>query len=94
LVEALGQVFLVVEADSVLRGEVIRAKSLLQKIDPDAVGLFVNSVSLFRGGGYMKDLIIESITREKVGKFKTSADWKLQWQMFRARWSNWRSKRK
>lgn len=94
LIEALGQVFLVVEAESVIRGEVKRAKSLLQKIDPEAVGLFVNSVSLFQGGGYMKDLIVESITREKVGKFKTLPTWKLEWQVFRARWSNWRSKRK
>ena len=53
LIEQLGQVFLVVEADHAGRGEVIRAKRLLQKLDPEAVGLFVNDVTLFRGSGYM-----------------------------------------
>lgn len=94
LVEALGQVFLVVEAEAVVRGEVRRAKSLLQKIDPDAVGLFVNSVPLFRGGGYMEDLILESITRDRLSKFMTMSRWKLQWLNLRTRWSLWRSKRK
>ena len=51
LVERLGQVFLVVACESVVRDEIMEAKRLLQRIDPDAVGLFVNAVPMFRGTG-------------------------------------------
>ncbi len=66
LIEAIGQVFLVVEAQAVNRGEISRSKRLLQKIDPEAVGLFVNKVPLFRGSGYMEGLIIETLSRSKL----------------------------
>jgi Mrp family chromosome partitioning ATPase/capsular polysaccharide biosynthesis protein len=65
LIEILGQVFLVVEAESVIKGEIMRAKRLLMKIEPEAVGLFVNKVPVFDGGGYMQDLIQETLTRSK-----------------------------
>jgi Mrp family chromosome partitioning ATPase len=87
LVEALGQVFLVVEAEAVTRGEVIRAKRLLEKIDPEAVGLFVNNVPLFHGGGYMQEVIVETLTREKFSRFKSVVNWKLQWELLRIRWT-------
>ncbi|MDG4560518.1 MAG: hypothetical protein P9E88_04415 [Candidatus Competibacter sp.] len=87
LVQIIGQVFLVVEAEAVTRGEVSRAKRLLQKIDPEAVGLFVNRVPLFRGGGYMEEVIVETLTREKFGHFKGVVNWKLQWELLRARWA-------
>lgn len=87
LVEALGQVFLVVEAEAVTRGEVSRAKRLLEKIDPEAVGLFVNNVPLFHGGGYMQEVIVETLTREKFSRFKSVVNWKLQWELLRIRWT-------
>lgn len=82
LIEAIGQVFLVVEAQAVNRGEIGRSKRLLQKIDPEAVGLFVNKVPLFRGNGYMEDLIIETLSRSKLSSFMSLDKWKLQWEMW------------
>jgi Mrp family chromosome partitioning ATPase len=94
LIEALGQVFLVVEAEAVVRGEVSRAKRLLQKIDPEAVGLFVNSVPLFRGSGYMEEVIIETLTRGKLSRFMSLTHWRLQWELLRTQWSTPRGNRK
>lgn len=82
LIEAIGQVFLVVEAQAVNRGEISRSKRLLQKIDPEAVGLFVNKVPLFRGSGYMEGLIIETLSRSKLSSFMSLDKWKLQWEMW------------
>jgi Mrp family chromosome partitioning ATPase len=82
LIHTLGQVFLVVEADSVLRGEANRAKRLLQKIDPAAVGLFVNNVPMISGGGYMKALMIETLTHRSYQQFMTVPLWLLQWHLF------------
>lgn len=82
LIQTLGQVFLVIEADSVLRGEANRAKRLLQKIDPKAVGLFVNNVPMISGGGYMKELMIETLTQKSYRQFMTQPSWLLQLQLF------------
>lgn len=87
LIETLGQVFLIVEAEAVVRGEVSRAKRLLQKIDPEAVGLFVNSVPLFRGSGYMEEVIIETLTRGKLSSFMSLTHWQFQWELLRTKWS-------
>lgn len=78
LIENLGQVFLVVEAESVIKGEVNRAKRLLQKIDPEAVGLFVSEIPMFRGGGYIEELVIETITHVRYSEFMSMPDWQLQ----------------
>jgi polysaccharide biosynthesis transport protein len=94
LIEALGQIFLVVEAEAVLKGEVGRAKRLLQKIDPEAVGLFVNSVPLFRGSGYMEEVIIETLTRGKLSRFMSLTQWQLQWELLKTQWSMKRRARK
>lgn len=93
LIEALGQIFLIVEGESVTRGEVTRTKRLLQKIDPEAVGLFVNRISIFRGSGYMEELIVETLTRGKYSKFMSAAQWKLHWALLLTRWSMWRARR-
>jgi Mrp family chromosome partitioning ATPase len=87
LIEVVGQVFLVLEADGVTRGEVVRAKRLLEKIDPEAVGLFVNKVPVFRGAGYMEALIVETVTRTRFEQFLSMSQWRLWWEMLRARWA-------
>ena len=81
LIENLGQVFLVVEAESVIKGEVNRTKRLLQKIDPEAVGLFVSQIPMFRGGGYIEELVIETITHVRYAQFMTMPDWQLQFEI-------------
>jgi Mrp family chromosome partitioning ATPase len=87
LIDALGQVFLVVEAEAVSAGEIGRARRLLQKIDPEAVGLFVNKVPVFRGSGYMEGLIAETLTRTRFERFMSLAQWKLWWEVLRVKWS-------
>lgn len=85
LVDALGQVFLVLEAQSVTRGEVTRAKRVLEKLDPEAVGLFVNRIPMFQGGGYMHELIVETLTRNKFSHFMSLSNLKLQIEFWRTR---------
>lgn len=87
LIEQLGQVFLVVKAESETKGEIGRAKRLLQKIDPQAVGLFVNAVPLFRGSGYMEESIVETLTRVRFNDFMTASDLRLKWEMLRTYWA-------
>ena len=87
LIEVLGQVFLVVPAESVTKGEIVRAKRLLQKLDPEAVGLFVNDVPLFRGSGYMEESIVETVTRGRFSHFMTASDLQLKWELLRTYWT-------
>jgi succinoglycan biosynthesis transport protein ExoP len=94
LIDALGQVFMVMEAQSVSRGEVVRAKRLLEKLDPEAVGLFVNSVPTFQGGGYMQELLLETLTRDNFKHFMSLSNLRLQVELLRARWVQNRMKKK
>lgn len=93
LIDALGQVFMVLEAQSVSRGEVVRAKRLLEKLDPDAVGLFVNSIPMFEGGGYMQELLLETLTKNDFKHFMSLPNLRLQMELLRARWVQNRMKR-
>ncbi|MEY4749803.1 MAG: hypothetical protein RIQ60_2017 [Pseudomonadota bacterium] len=61
LVQATGQVLLVIDAEGVMRGEILRARRMLQKINPEAVGLVVTRIRVFRGSGYMENLIDETL---------------------------------
>lgn len=93
LIDALGQVFLVVEAEGVTIGEIGRAKRLLQKLDPEAVGLVVTKVPVFHGGGYMKDLIAETLTGARIEQVMSEPQWKLWLSLLRARFAAWRARR-
>jgi uncharacterized protein involved in exopolysaccharide biosynthesis/Mrp family chromosome partitioning ATPase len=77
LVGSVGQVLLVVEAGAVTRGEVQRAQRLLQTLDPDAVGLVVNRIAPFTAGGYLRDLMLESVGGRRAGTFFSTARWRL-----------------
>ena len=89
LIEQIGQVFLVVECESATKGEILRAKRQLQKIDPEAVGLFVNRVPLFRGGagGYIEQSVVETLTRDRFSRFDAGAYLRLQLELVRTRWA-------
>jgi len=87
LVEMIGQVFLVVGAESATKGEISRARRLLQKIDPAAAGLYVNAVPLFRGSGYLEQSIIETVTREPFSRFDAGSRLGFQRELWLARWS-------
>jgi len=92
LIDALGQVFLVLEAQSVSKGEVTRAKRVLEKLDPEAVGLFVNNIPMFQSGGYMKELMVETLTKEKFSRFMSLSSLRLQVELLRAQWVQRRNK--
>jgi Mrp family chromosome partitioning ATPase/uncharacterized protein involved in exopolysaccharide biosynthesis len=87
LIEMLGQVFLVVPAESVTKGEISRARRLLQKIDPEAVGLFVNNIPLFRGSGYMEESIVETLTHGRFSDFMIDSSARLKWELLRTHWT-------
>ncbi|MFZ4478387.1 MAG: hypothetical protein ACOYNZ_00690 [Rhodoferax sp.] len=93
LIDALGQVFIVLEAQAVSKGEVTRAKRVLEKLDPEAVGLFVNNVPMFQGGGYMKELMVETLTRDTFSHFMSLSNLRLQIELLRARWVQKRMKK-
>jgi Mrp family chromosome partitioning ATPase/uncharacterized protein involved in exopolysaccharide biosynthesis len=78
LVPVVGQVLLVIEAGAVTKGEVLRARRLLQTIDPQAVGLVVNGIAPFVGGGYLSKLMAESASGVRTGSLPTEPVWK-QW---------------
>ncbi len=87
LVRCIGQVLLVLDAGTVSRGEVLRARRMLQSLDPDAVGLIVNRVAAFNGGGYLRELMIENATARRIDKVFTFPAWRL-------RYAAWRLQRK
>jgi polysaccharide biosynthesis transport protein len=85
MIELLGQVFFVLDAEGVSRGEVGRARRLLQKLDPEAVGLFVNKVPVFQGAGYLEPLMVETVTKIRFDRFMSLPKWRLVWNILRAR---------
>ncbi len=87
LIGALGQVFMVLQAQSITKGEVTRAKRLLERLDPEAVGLFVNQIPLFRGSGYMEEAVLETISKTSVDKFMSLSGLKLQIELLRLQWA-------
>jgi Mrp family chromosome partitioning ATPase len=77
LARTVGQVLLVVQAGAVTQGEVKRAARLLQTLDPDAVGLVVNRIQPLRGGGYLHDLMLETVSGRSLGAVFTLPNWRL-----------------
>jgi Mrp family chromosome partitioning ATPase len=77
LARSVGQVLLVVEAGAVSRGEVQRAAGLLHRLAPEAVGLVVNRISPFTAGGYLRDLMIESISGRRSASVYSTPRWRL-----------------
>ena len=77
LVRTVGQVLLVVQAGAVTRGELQRATRLLQTLDPAAVGLVVNRVQPFQGGGYLRGLMLESVSGRSLADVYTTPGWRL-----------------
>lgn len=94
MIEQVGQVFLVIDAEAASRGEIARARRLLQRLDPEAVGLYVNRVPVFRGAGYYEPLIVETLLRTRFDRFMTQSGVSLGWQVMRARWARWWGQRR
>jgi Mrp family chromosome partitioning ATPase len=78
VIGVVGQVFLVVQAETVKKSEVRKAAELLRKIDPEAVGLFVNHISLERSPSHLEQNIVETLTRTQYAQFSAGQQWRLQ----------------
>ncbi len=75
LVRLTGATLLVVQAGGVSRGEVRRALRLLQTIGPEVVGVMLNRVPIYQGGGYFTGLLQEFQT----GRKKEQTRWVSPW---------------
>jgi Mrp family chromosome partitioning ATPase len=82
LIDAIGQVFLVVEAEILNKADVVRARVQLERMDPDAVGLIVNRVPVESGGESIKSQLVETITGDKFNTFMSSSGMGLRWNLF------------
>ncbi|KFG95099.1 hypothetical protein GQ56_0122505 [Burkholderia paludis] len=77
LLSRIGHVLVVLEAGATTRGEVGRARRMLQTIDPNAVGFVLNRVRPFDGGGYLRENLVEFLTRRKHSDVMTGRAWRL-----------------
>lgn len=77
MARTVGQVLLVVEAGAVTQGEVRRAGRLMHTLGLETVGLVVNRVSPFSGGGYLRDLMLESISGRHCDTVFSTPRWRL-----------------
>lgn len=78
LARSLQHTILVVEAGAVSAGELRRAARQLEKIEPAAVGVVVNRVLPFAGGGYLKEMLLEYLTGRKVTDYFSLPAWWLE----------------
>jgi Mrp family chromosome partitioning ATPase/uncharacterized protein involved in exopolysaccharide biosynthesis len=85
VIDAIGQVFLIVEANSVTKGDVVRARNALQKLAPDAVGLIVNKVALEDGGNELTSQLVETITGGRFQTFMSTSSVGLRIEAMRTR---------
>lgn len=92
LASSLQHLVLVVEAGQTQSGELRRAARLVEKLAPAAVGLVVNRVHSFAGGGYLHEMLVEYLTRRKAAAYFTQPGWltalrarraSLRWPLFR-----------
>lgn len=86
LIDAIGQVFLVVPTEVMKKTDVVRARVQLERMDPDAVGLIVNKVPIESGGEAIKSQLVETITGDKFGTFMSSSSIALRWNLMLLRW--------
>lgn len=85
LVDVVGQVFLVAEAGMVSKRDVSRVRAVLEQLDPGAVGLIVNKVSMESGGSDLTARMVETITGARFNSFMSLPWLRLQWAMLLAR---------
>ncbi len=90
LIDAIGQVFLVVEAEVLTKADVVRARVQLERMDPDAVGLIVNRVPVESGGEPIRNQLVETITGGSFNHFMSSSQLALRWSLLRLRLQQWR----
>ena len=90
LIDAIGQVFLIVEAEVLNKADVVRARVQLERLDPDAVGLIVNRVPVESGGDPIRTQLVETITGGRFSHFMSSPQIALRWSLLCLRVQQWR----
>ena len=75
LARNLQHLVLVVEAAGITRGELRRAGRQIEKVAPAAVGVVVNRVQPFEGGGYLREMLVEYLTGRKAAEYFTQPGW-------------------
>lgn len=83
LARSLDHLIVVIEANGTIAGELRRAGRQLEKLDPAAVGMVVNRVRPFDGGGYLHGAMVEYLSGRKLADYFTTSGWALALQ---ARW--------
>jgi Mrp family chromosome partitioning ATPase/uncharacterized protein involved in exopolysaccharide biosynthesis len=83
LADMIGQVFVVVEAMSVKKIDVIRARQQLMRQKVLSVGLVVNRVPFWFAESGIEDQLIEQITRSRTDRFMSGSWLGLQAQLWR-----------
>lgn len=83
LVDMIGQVFVVVEAMSVNKSDVVRARKQLMRQEVSSVGLIVNRVPFWFAENGTKEQLIEQISRSRTDRFMTGPWFAIKWQVWR-----------
>ncbi len=83
VIDAVGQVFVVAEAERLTKAELRRSSQQLARQAPAAVGLIVNKVALESGGVALKNDVVESITRGRYSQFKPTSGLALRLAVWR-----------
>jgi succinoglycan biosynthesis transport protein ExoP len=91
LAHSLEHLILVVEAAGITQGELRRAGRQIEKLQPAAVGVLVNRVRPFEGGGYLHNLLVEYLTARKSRDYFTQPAWLLEIRTRLAAFTDWRT---
>jgi len=77
LAHNLRQLILVIESCGISVGELKRAGRQLEKIDPAGVGVIVNRVRPFQGGGYLRESLLEYTAGRKTETYFKHPAWRI-----------------
>lgn len=83
IIDAVGQVFLVAEAERLTKAELRRANQQLQRLAPSAVGLVVNKVAMEAGGAALVNEMVETLTQGRYRQFMSTPLLKLRLAVWR-----------
>ena len=83
LARNLEHLIVVIEANGTIAGELRRAGRQLEKLDPSAIGIVVNRVQPFDGGGYLQGMMLEYLSGRKLDDYYTTPSWML---VLQTRW--------
>lgn len=78
IARSVRHMIVVVEADALTKGELRRAGREIEKLAPSALGVVVNRVRTFTGGGYLRDLQVEYLTGRRAASYFSISSLTLQ----------------